>query len=266
MRDIVALVRASWLSATSYRVAMVWSFASLVAIVVPVYFVANALQPLMQDSIRSEGGHYFAFLLVGLVATQFVTASLTALPSAIQGGIGTGTFEALLSTRARLPALLIGLIGYRFVWTALRMIVLLAAGLLLGVSFAFERGFTALVILALIVVAHLPFGLLAAAMVLAFRTSGPFPQVVLALSGFLGGVYYPTHVIPSWIQYVSGALPLTYGLRALRRTLLEGLPLQSVAGDVFVLLAFAAALVLLSSWTFGLALSYAKRSGTLAQY
>jgi ABC-type multidrug transport system permease subunit len=89
---------------------------------------------------------------------------------------------------------------------------------------------------------------------------------VLVLSGFLGGVYYPTHVIPSWLQNVSAFLPLTYGLRALRQTLLEGLPLRAVLPDVLVLVAFVALLFLVGAFAFRQALRYARRTGTLAQY
>ncbi|HUE77277.1 MAG TPA: hypothetical protein VMM83_04990, partial [Longimicrobiales bacterium] len=65
---------------------------------------------------------------------------------------------------------------------------------------------------------------------------------------------------------ISNALPLTYGLRAIRGTLLEGMPLHQVLGDVVILAAFAVGLALLSAWLFALALRYARRAGTLAQY
>jgi ABC-2 type transport system permease protein len=99
-----------------------------------------------------------------------------------------------------------------------------------------------------------------------FRTTGPLPKAVIGLSGFLGGVYYPTHIIPSWLHSISAALPLTYGLRALRRVLLEGAPLRSVAADVAILAAFAVVLCALAMLTFTLALRDAKRTGSLAQY
>jgi ABC-2 type transport system permease protein len=121
-------------------------------------------------------------------------------------------------------------------------------------------------VLILLVLAHLPFGLAAGAMILAFRTIGPLPQLILLLSTFLGGAYYPTHVIPGWIERVAALLPITYGLRALRGVLLEGLPLGDVSRDVWILSGFAAALLVASSLLFRASLRYAKRAGTLAQY
>src|SRR5688500_8098728 len=48
------LVRASWRTAKSYRLSFVLSFAALVVTIIPVYFVATALQPFMASVIADE--------------------------------------------------------------------------------------------------------------------------------------------------------------------------------------------------------------------
>ena len=266
MREAIALVRANWISARSYRLSLLLSVGSVVFTAFPLFFVAGALQPIMAESIRTEGGQYFAFLLVGMISYSFLAAAVNTLPAAVGSGISTGTLEALLSTRASLPSLLVGLVGYGFAWTAVRGGALLGAGWALGAQVEWSRAAAAAVVLLMIVCAYLPFGLIAAAMVLAFRTAGPLPQAVLVLSGLLGGVYYPTRVIPSWIEDVSAWIPLTYGLRALRQTLLEGLPLRGVAADLGILSGFILLLLAIGAAAFAAALNYARRSGTLAQY
>ena len=105
-----------------------------------------------------------------------------------------------------------------------------------------------------------------AGMVLAFRTRGPLPQLVLLASTFLGGVYYPTTVIPGWIKSISAFLPLTYGLEALRAVLLEGKSVATVWRDVSILLAFTVISLVASIVAFKAALRYARRVGNLAQY
>lgn len=268
MREAVALVRASWLSATSYRLSTVLSLFSLIVTVVPLYFVAGALQPFMADAIATEGTHYFAFLLIGMISFSFLSHAVGAVPGAIGGGIKTGTFEALLSTPTRLPYLLGGMTGYGYLWTGIRAALLLAAGVVLGAQFAWDRTLIAAGILLLIVLVHIPFGLIAASMMLAFRTTARVPAVVLGMSGLLGGVYYPTHVIPSWIEYFADAIPLSYGLRALRRVFLEGWAVThpQVMTDLAILLAFIVVLWALGAWMFSVAMRYARRMGTLAQY
>lgn len=266
MREMLSLIRASWRTALSYRMSMVLSLLSLLFTVVPLFFVARALQPVMANSISTQGGEYFGFLLVGMIAYSYLSVAVNAVPAVVSSGVSTGTLEALLGTRAPLPSLLMGLIGYNFVWTTVRSVVLLAAGLVFGVHLAWAQLWSSVLILLLIVLAYLPFGLIGAALMLAFRTTGPFSSAVLILSGLLGGVYYPTTVIPSWIRQLSDAVPLTYGLRALRRTLLEGMPFSVVVPDVVTLLGFVVLLSAVGLLVLSEALHYARRSGTLAQY
>lgn len=266
MRKIIALVRASWLAAASYRLRSIMSLISLVVMVVPLYYIAGAIQPIMSGKIATQGDQYFGFLLVGMMALSFLTASVNTLPSSLSAGISNGTLEALLSTPTRVPTLLTGLMGYAFTWTALRAVVLLGAGMAFGARYAWGNLLPSILILLLIVLAHLPVGIIAGAFVLAFRAAGPLPQAVLVLSGLLGGVYYPTHVIPEGIKQLADFVPLTYGLRALRRTLLEGWSLGDVSGDVGVLLIFIAGLMAVSIYAFSYALRYARRAGNLAQY
>lgn len=266
MREMLALIKASFHTALSYRLSMVLSIGSLLFSVIPVFFVARALQDKMASHISTEGGVYFAFLLVGMIAYMYMSAAVNAIPTVVSSGVATGTLEALLATRAPLPSLLLGMIGYNFLWTTVRAIAFLGAGLLFGVHLAWGQLWSSLLILVLIILSYLPFGLIGAALMLAFRTSGPLGSVVLILSGLLGGVYYPTSVIPAGIQQLSLAVPLTYGLRALRHTLLEGMPFSVVTPDVITLLGFVVLLTSVGLLALAEALHYARRAGTLAQY
>jgi ABC-2 type transport system permease protein len=260
------MLRAGWLAAASYRINMLVSIAALAGTLVPLYFVGNALQPFMAQRISTEGSQYFAFLIVGMATYFFIATCASAPATTLSGAIATGTWEALLATPTRLPTLLAGLTSYNFIWTAIRATLLLLAGWVLGAHIAWDRALASVGILVLIMLAYLPFGLVAGALTLAFRTTASIPEAIMLASSFLGGVFYPTHVIPSWIRHVSAILPLTYGLRALRRVLLEDVPLRAVASDVAVLTAFAVVLMVAGTFAFAAALRYARRSGTLAQY
>ena len=261
-----ALIRAGWLAATSYRLGVIMSFGALILGVVPVFFVTRALQPAMAGVIAGEGDQFFSFIIIGMTVLTVVSAALYALPNALQTGATTGTIEALLATPTPVPTLLAGLAGYEVLYAMLRAGVVLLAAVVMGAHLAWDRFGAVVPILLLVVLAHIPIGIMSAAMVLAFRTQGPLPQLVFMLSTFLGGVYYPTHVIPGAIQMISAIVPLTYGLRAIRVVLLEGKPLTAVAGDLFTLVAFAVGLFVVSAIAFQAALRYARRAGTLAQY
>src|SRR4051812_25600281 len=107
MSKILAFVRLDFLSAVSYRIQTLLSFTGLALSAVPIYFIAKALQPVMAEAIRGEGAEYFGFVLLGLVATEFVLVGLMTLPMAMGSGIRTGTLESLFVTPTAWPTLLI---------------------------------------------------------------------------------------------------------------------------------------------------------------
>lgn len=266
MREIRALFRSALLTDASYRLSMVFSLGSTLFMVVPLYFVANALQPMMATTIATQSREYFAFALLGATIYTFVAACTSALPTALASAIGRGTLEAFLGTPARVAALFTGMSAYSIAWASLRATIMIAAGVSLGVHIQW-RGLPAVVlILSLLVLAYGAFGLFASALLLCFRTTGPLLNGILTGSALLGGVYYPTHVIPSWLQQLSKALPLSYGLRAARQAALLGAPMTVFGHDMMVLALYAAVLFPAGVGSVTLALRHTRRTGTLGHY
>ena len=265
-RAAVELTRASWRTAKSYRLSFVLSFVSLLVTIVPVYFVANALQPFMATVIADEGREYFGFVLLGTLALTIISPALTSFSSAVSGGLSSGFFEALLVTPTPLPALLIGQTGYSFLWAVARGILLIIAGLVLGVDVHWLRLPEALLFIGLMVAAYSGIGLVAAGLVVAFRTTAAVPQAVLVLSTVIGGVYFPTSVLPSAVVPLAEWIPLTPLLRGLRQTVLLGYPLSSVIDELITGAILAAACLGVGIVAVRWAFTYARRAGSLAQY
>lgn len=266
MRATIALVRAAWLTAASYRLNLVLSCLGAAATVVPVYYVATALQGTMAHAIRGEAAGYFGFVVLGLVCYNLAVAAANGLPTAVASGIGAGTLETLLSTPAPTPAVLAGLSGYGLLWAGVRAGVLLLGGMLFGVRLWWSGAPVALVVFALVVLAYLAVGMLESAMLVAFRVRTPLVAGVTTVSALLGGVYYPTGVVPAWLARLTPFVPLTHGARAVRRLLLEGRGWMGVRGEVAMLALESAALVALGAAALALALRHARRAGTLGQY
>lgn len=266
MRECLALVRSAWQVESSYRLNMALSLISLAFVVVPLYFVSNALQPLMASSIATQSREYFAFTLIGALTFALISASISALPSAIGSAIGRGTLEAFLATPTHPAVLFTGMSAYTVLWALLRGSVLLFAGVMLGVHIAWANALTAALILTLLLLSYAAVGMVGSSLLLSFRTTGPLLTGTLTISAFLGGVYYPTHVIPSWLQEISKILPLTYGLRALRQTTLRGEQFANVSGDVAILAMQTAVLLLIGALAVAAALRHARRTGTLSHY
>ena len=266
MRAAAALTRASWRTAKSYRVSFVLSFVSLLVTIVPVYFVATALQPFMASVIAEEGREYFGFVLLGTALLTLVATALSSFASSVNGGLGSGFFEALLVTPTPLSSLLLGQTGYAFAWALARVVLLFVVGVWLGVDVHWLRLPEALLITAAAVAAHAGLGLIAAALVVSFRTTATLPQGLVAVSTILAGVYFPTSVLPPVLAPIAEWLPLTPALRALRQSLLLGFPMSAVAADLGRLVALAAVCLAVGTFALRWAFSYARRSGSLSQY
>jgi ABC-2 type transport system permease protein len=168
-----------------------------------------------------------------------------------------------MMTRAPRFSILVGLSSYPILWTIFRGVLMVFAGWLIGARVAWSGILPALALIGLIACIHWSIGLVGAAMILVFRTTGPLATVVVVLTTLLGGAYYPTSVIPSWIQQLAALVPASYGFRALRRVLLDGAPLTAVRSDALVLLFMAAGLLLLGWVSFRFALNHARRVGSL---
>ena len=265
-QTIGALTRAAWYQARSYRLSMFMQVGGIILVALPTYFVAHALQPTMAGAIAAEAEQFFAFVLVGSVGLMLATAAMVTLQGTIAGGISTGYFEALLMTRSPLSSILAGLTSYGLLLTAVRAAVLMAAGAVLGAQIVWGKTLPALLILAMLIATHWGVGLVAAALVIAFRTSGPVIQVMSTVSVLFGGVYYPVSVIPSWLGVIAKATPLAYGLRAMRRVLLQGEGLNAVGPDLAILTVMAAVTLTVGALSIRTALKYARRVGTLGTY
>jgi ABC-2 type transport system permease protein len=266
MSVLAAFLRHDFLTNSSYRIKAVLSLFGIVTLLVPMLFVAQALQPTVANAIAPHGDQYFAFLLLGTIALRWTITAVTALPEALGAAVRTGTAEMLFATPVSPLTLVSGMMGYRMIWTLVETVVLLLVGVLLGAAVPLENLVYAVPVLALITLTYAAFGVLGAALIIAFRTVGPLFQTVLVGSSMLGGVYFPTEVIPSWVQQLSIVVPLTYGLRALRHAVLEGSPVQGVAFDLTVLATMAVVLVTASLLALHRAVRYARQAGTLGQY
>lgn len=266
MRTVLALVRVAWLTALSYRLSFALSLLAVGVSVLPIYYVANALQDTMANVIRGEAAGYFGFVLIGLVGYNLATAAANSLPGAVASGIGSGTIEALLATPAPTPAILAGLSGYGLIWAALRAVVLVTGGIALGVQLDWGGLPLALLALALVVVAYLAIGMIDAAVVVMFRTRTPLVSATLAASALLGGVYFPTRAVPEWLAHLTPFVPLSHGASVVRRVLLEHSTLPMVTSDLLFLAAECVVLLSVGVAALGFALGHARRVGTLGQY
>ena len=266
MRSALALIRVTFLTAASYRLAMFISVAGLALQIVPTYYIGRTLDPFMAPNIKGQGGDYFGFLVIGTVAYLLLAAAVDSLPRALEKGISTGTLELIFSTPSPVPALLVGLTGYEIMFAMTRSIVVLTAAAIFGFHAHWGGIPAAAAILGIIVVTYFGVGMIAGAMIIAYRRTASLQTIAIVGSAMLGGVTYPPSMVPAWIGRFSDFIPMTYGLRAVRRLVIDGSSVGAVLADVGILMVFCLVSLSIGSLAMTHALRRARAEGTLSQY
>ena len=267
-RKPLAFLKKDFLMEVSYRFSFVLQFASIFFSVVMFYFVGKLLgeAPSVQSSIGEYGGNYFSFVLIGIAFSNFLSVGLGSFSDNIRSEQVIGTLEAMLVTPTRLFNIVLSSSQWNFAFTSLRVGVYLIFGVFFGVSFSGAAILPALLALALTVIAFSSLGIISASFIMVFKRGDPIAFALSTSSTLLGGVYYPITVLPGWLQTLSYFFPITYSLRAIRLSLLQGAGFSVVGGDLIALAVFSLITLPISLVCFRFAVSRAKRDGSLAYY
>jgi ABC-2 type transport system permease protein len=219
-----------------------------------------------EAALNRYGADYFSYAIIGLAVSLYFFTGFSSLANAIRSEQTQGTLEALLLTPINVPTLIAASSAYDFVWASFTSIVYLAASWLF-VGLKLQGSFPlALLFLVLTTGCFATLGILSASFVMVFKRGDPIGFLVGSSSFFLGGVFYPTQMLPGFLQPISAILPMTHGLDAMRLILLKGYGISQVWPELRALLTFAAIALPISLTVFQFALRQAKRDGSLIQY
>jgi ABC-2 type transport system permease protein len=261
-----AFLRRDLREALTYKFSFVSSLVGILLSSATFYFVAKLVPP-GTPSLGPFGGDYFSFAVVGVAFSSLLGMFQEGLSSVVRSAQVSGTLEALLVTPASIPTVLFGSSLYSLILQVFRTV------LHLGVAMAFF-GMTlgrvnvpgALSVGVLTVLCFLGVGILSASFILVYKTGNPFGWILGTVSGLLGGVVFPVALLPPWIRWASGLLPVTYALDGMRKSLLASAGFADVLPDIAALAVFNIILLPASLVVFRLAVRKAKRDGTLSHF
>ena len=168
--------------------------------------------------------------------------ALLSFAEAIRDGQISGTFKAILATPTSLSTIVLSAGLWGFTLTSAQTLVFLTVAALLGLDLSSLNTGLALFFVVLTIAAVSPLGVLASALTMTFKKTGPIEVFMQSTAVLLGGVYLPVDRLPPVLQTLSWCLPITHALRGLRAAF-QGASATYVAGDA-VWLATAAALLL----------------------
>lgn len=187
---------------------------------------------------QMAGVPYLTFLASGIIASSaMTTATFEGMYSVYTRMVPQRTYDAMLATPMEVDDILAG----EMLWCATKSLIngiaILAVAAILGAV----ADMRAMLVLPVVFLIGLCFA--GPAMVMTSVSKGYdffayYFTLVITPMFIVCGVFYPTNVLPEFVQRFVQVLPLTHAV-ALTRPLIVGQPLTDVALHISVLLAYA---------------------------
>lgn len=242
----------------SYKLSFALEALHILIAVAAFYFLARFV-----GARTVQGYESFAFILVGLAVNACMTTCLVCFTQVIRGNQLTGTLKAVLVSRTSPTEFLACSSIYPFTRATLDAAVYGASGLAFGLSLARVNPVATGLLFVASFLAFSSIGLLSATFILIFKRGDPLLWLFGSGSWLLGGVMYPTDVLPAWLRQVAGLFPMTHALNGLRAAMLNDADVATVLPEITVLALFAAIGLPISIAALNFGLRRARITGTI---
>ena len=269
LRVLFAIARKDWKQYWRYPLNAVSSIFQPIIWLTPVYFMGKAfsVNGQAQGFAQFSGtADFMSFILLGTILTNFINAVFWGMGYSLKEDMDAGVMESNWLTP--IPRLLI-LVGHSLtnltVTAVTSALMLLVATLLFGFRVSGEV-LEAFIPVIPMMLGLYGFGFAFAALVLVMREANTMVDMSSFLIQIFSGSNFPVNALPKWLLPISLALPLTYGLDAVRGILLKIPTILPLRWEMVLLVIFMFAMLWLGSWAFGSLERRVRRWGTLGQH
>ena len=208
----------------------------------------------------TPGIDYIQFMYPGILA-------MTVLMSSVMSGISIvwdrefGFLKEILVSPLGRGGIILGKAAGGAAVAILQGVVMLILAPILGVSIDLLMVLELILVITIVSMSLSGMGLLVASRMQSQQGFQVIIQLLIMPLIFLAGVFYPVNNVPVWMEVVSKANPLTYGVDAIRQIFLGseasatiGVTVfghtMTVLEDVLVVAAFGAVFLSLAVWSF----------------
>jgi ABC-2 type transport system permease protein len=256
------IVRRDAILFVSYRSQLLAQFLGPLFSITLFYYISHIVTA---KSIHSPGG-YFGFVIVGLVIVQILTISLGVMPVTVRQELVSGTIERfLVSAHGPINGIL-GTMLFPLINAILSGALLLTlAAVIFGLPLA-TTAVLAVPVALLGTLAFMPFAFFLVALVMAFKQASSATQFIVAGVAIVGGLYFPTTVLPGWIRWASDVQPFTPATDLLRHLLVNTQLVHPAGVELLKLVGFIAVLLPAGVMLLRASIRYGQRTGTIAEY
>lgn len=262
MEKMIAILRRDLLTALRHRSGVVIALISVPLELAAFYFLSRAIGP----SFRPGGVEYFPFVLVGTGLYTFFVMSAQSFLSTIQEAQQTGTMEVLMTTSTE-PAELVVLSSISaFTGTLASLIFYLLAGVVVFRAAINPDVLSCFLVLVLCLMLAMALGIGVAALQITLQKGSAVLWLLSSSLWFLSGAMFPSSSLPPSLEWLAGAVPITYAIEGMRMALLQHKSVLAMAPTLIALAGFSVVLLGLALFGFSLSLRHARQCGTLSFY
>ena len=233
--------------------------------------VANTLTIVfIAEGVEATGGQLdverqTTILLIGGVIWAYLGIIFEFLTETVAWERWEGTIEYTFMAPLSRPMYLLGTGVFAVIYGIVRAVLLFGVVALFFELEMPEANFvSALVLLGIASISFTGIGMMTAVLPLISPEKGA--QLGFVAQGMLlvvSGVYYPTSVLPEWMQWISVISPATYALDGIRDAILSGDGVTEMGDEIWPLLVIGAVAVPLGLLIFRLGERHAKQHGKL---
>lgn len=255
----VALMRRYWLWE------VVWVVYSITTSLSVVYIALAAPAITGEQVPEATTREFVLYLLVGTIAWRFLGIVFEDIAEIIAWERWEGTIEyTFMAPVPRLTHLLGMAIGTVLRAAVISILVLFAVMLFVDIDLSRANAVSAIALLGVGTLAFIGLGIGSACFPLLWTEKGlQMAYIVQAVTLLVSGVYYPTSVLPGWLQPLAVISPATYVIDGMRRALIDGADLVELWPVVWPALLIGAISIPIGLRLFVWAERYAKRTGRL---
>lgn len=269
LRALFVIARKDWKVFWRYPLNAVSQVFQPIIWITPVYFMGKAFSTNGQAlgfAAYSGTGDYMSYILLGTVLTNFILTVFWGMGYALKQDMDAGVLESNWLTPVPRLLILIGrTLTSLLTTTIISLIMLVIAGALFGFK---PTGNTLAAFLTAVpmLIGLYGFGFAFAALVLIMREANTLVDVSSFLVQGFSGTNFPIQSLPSWLIPISLALPLTYGLDAVRGWILQTETILPIRVEVLLLVVSMFVMLGVGSWVFYRVERRVRTLGTLGQH
>jgi ABC-2 type transport system permease protein len=269
LRALFVIARKDWKVFWRYPLNAVSNVFQPIIWITPVYFMGRAFSTNGQAvgfEAYSGTDDYMSFILLGTVLANFIETVFWGMGYALKNDMDAGVLESNWLTPVPRLLILIGRTLTSLLTTAVTsLIMLVIATLLFGFNPTGNTLAAFLTALPMLIGLY-GFGFAFAGMVLLMRDANTLVDVSSFLVQGLTGTSFPVQALPTWLIPVALALPLTYGLDAVRGWLLQTQTILPIRVEIALLIASMFVMLWFGAWVFQRVERRVRTLGTLGQH